>query len=249
MGYLNAENITKSFDGIKIIEDVSIHLDEGEIVSLLGVSGGGKTTLFNILSGLDMPEVGGKVILNGNNITGKPGEISYMLQKDLHQPHYTVLDNVALPLIVKKGMKKKEAREKANKHFEFFGLDGTQKKYPHQLSGGMKQRAALLRTYLASEGVALLDEPFSALDTITKGAVHKWYLEIMKEIKLSTLFVTHDIEEAILLSDRIYILSGKPGRISDEIIIDLPKPRVSDLTMSEEFLRYKRLIVEKIGQE
>lgn len=248
MGYLNAENITRSFDGVKIIENVSIHLNEGEIVSLLGVSGGGKTTLFNILSGLDTPDNDGKVMLNGKDITGKPGEISYMLQKDLLQPHYTVLDNVALPLIVKNGMKKKDARKKAEGYFASFGLDGAQKKYPHQLSGGMKQRAALLRTYLASEGVALLDEPFSALDTITRSSIHKWYLDIMKEIKLSTLFVTHDIEEAILLSDRIYILSGKPGKISDEIIIDLPKPRPENVTMSEAFLQYKRMIIEKIGQ-
>ncbi|MBQ6874311.1 MAG: ABC transporter ATP-binding protein [Clostridia bacterium] len=248
MGYLNAENITRSFDGVRIIENVSIHLNEGEIVSLLGVSGGGKTTLFNILSGLDTPDNDGKVMLNGKDITGKPGEISYMLQKDLLQPHYTVLDNVALPLIVKNGMKKKDARKKAEGYFASFGLDGAQKKYPHQLSGGMKQRAALLRTYLASEGVALLDEPFSALDTITRSSIHKWYLDIMKEIKLSTLFVTHDIEEAILLSDRIYILSGKPGKISDEIIIDLPKPRPENVTMSEAFLQYKRMIIEKIGQ-
>ncbi|MBE6746598.1 MAG: ABC transporter ATP-binding protein [Ruminococcaceae bacterium] len=248
MGYLNAENITRSFDGVRIIENVSIHLNEGEIVSLLGVSGGGKTTLFNILSGLDTPDNDGKVMLNGKDITGKPGEISYMLQKDLLQPHYTVLDNVALPLIVKNGMKKKDARKKAERYFASFGLDGAQKKYPHQLSGGMKQRAALLRTYLASEGVALLDEPFSALDTITRSSIHKWYLDIMKEIKLSTLFVTHDIEEAILLSDRIYILSGKPGKISDEIIIDLPKPRPENVTMSEAFLQYKRMIIEKIGQ-
>lgn len=248
MGYLNAENITRSFDGVKIIENVSIHLNEGEIVSLLGVSGGGKTTLFNILSGLDTPDNDGKVMLNGKDITGKPGEISYMLQKDLLQPHYTVLDNVALPLIVKNGMKKKDARKRAEGYFASFGLDGAQKKYPHQLSGGMKQRAALLRTYLASEGVALLDEPFSALDTITRSSIHKWYLDIMKEIKLSTLFVTHDIEEAILLSDRIYILSGKPGKISDEIIIDLPKPRPENVTMSEAFLQYKRMIIEKIGQ-
>lgn len=248
MGYLNAENITKSFDGVRIIENVSIHLNEGEIVSLLGVSGGGKTTLFNILSGLDTPDNDGKVMLNGKDITGKPGEISYMLQKDLLQPHYTVLDNVALPLIVKNGMKKKDARKKAEGYFASFGLDGAQKKYPHQLSGGMKQRAALLRTYLASEGVALLDEPFSALDTITRSSIHKWYLDIMKKIKLSTLFVTHDIEEAILLSDRIYILSGKPGKISDEIIIDLPKPRPENVTMSEAFLQYKRMIIEKIGQ-
>ena len=245
MEKLKAENITVSYNGENTIEDINIHLDEGEIVSLLGVSGSGKTTLFNILSGLMIPDCG-RVLLDGENITGKSGEMSYMLQKDLLQPHYTVLDNVALPLIIK-GEKKKIAREKALEHFAFFGLEGTEKKYPHELSGGMRQRAAFLRTYLASDAVALLDEPFSALDTITKSAVHQWYLDIMEKIKLSSLIVTHDIDEAILLSDRIYILSGKPGRISDEIIVDLPKPRNNSLTMSEEFLTYKRKIVEKIA--
>ena len=245
MEKLKASNITVSFDGVNIIEDVSIHLEEGEIVSLLGVSGSGKTTLFNVLSGLNVPD-SGSVLLDGEDITGKSGKMSYMLQKDLLLSHYTVLDNVSLPLIVK-GEKKKLAREKAAEHFEFFGLDGTEKKYPHQLSGGMRQRAAFLRTYLASEGVALLDEPFSALDTITKTAVHQWYLDIMKEIKLSSLIVTHDIDEAILLSDRIYILSGKPGKISDEIIVTLPKPRNNSLIMSEEFMAIKRKLVEKIA--
>lgn len=245
MEKLKASNITVSFDGVNIIEDVSIHLEEGEIVSLLGVSGSGKTTLFNVLSGLNIPD-SGRVLLDGEDITGKSGKMSYMLQKDLLLSHYTVLDNVSLPLIVK-GEKKKIAREKAAEHFEFFGLDGTEKKYPHQLSGGMRQRAAFLRTYLASEGVALLDEPFSALDTITKTAVHQWYLDIMKEIKFSSLIVTHDIDEAILLSDRIYILSGKPGKISDEIIVTLPKPRNNSLVMSEEFMAIKRKLVEKIA--
>lgn len=245
MEKLKASNITVSFDGVNIIEDVSIHLEEGEIVSLLGVSGSGKTTLFNVLSGLNIPD-SGRVLLDGEDVTGKTGKMSYMLQKDLLLSHYTVLDNVSLPLIVK-GEKKKIAREKAAEHFEFFGLDGTEKKYPHQLSGGMRQRAAFLRTYLASEGVALLDEPFSALDTITKTAVHQWYLDIMKEIKLSSLIVTHDIDEAILLSDRIYILSGKPGKISDEIIVTLPKPRNNSLVMSEEFMAIKRKLVEKIA--
>lgn len=245
MEKLKASNITVSFDGVNIIEDVSIHLEEGEIVSLLGVSGSGKTTLFNVLSGLNIPD-SGRVLLDGEDITGKTGKMSYMLQKDLLLSHYTVLDNVSLPLIVK-GEKKKLAREKAAEHFEFFGLDGTEKKYPHQLSGGMRQRAAFLRTYLASEGVALLDEPFSALDTITKTAVHQWYLDIMKEIRLSSLIVTHDIDEAILLSDRIYILSGKPGKISDEIIVTLPKPRNNSLVMSEEFMAIKRKLVEKIA--
>ena len=245
MEKLTAKNITVSYEGENVIEDINIHLNEGEIVSLLGVSGSGKTTLFNIVSGIALPD-SGKVLLDGEDVTGKTGKMSYMLQKDLLLPHYTVLDNVALPLIIS-GEKKKIAREKASEHFAFFGLEGTEKKYPHQLSGGMRQRAAFLRTYLASKGVALLDEPFSALDTITKTAVHQWYLDIMKEIKLSTLIVTHDIDEAILLSDRIYILSGKPGRISDEIIIDLPKPRNNSLVMEEEFLTYKRKIVEKIA--
>ena len=245
MEKLTAKNITVSYNGVNTIEDINIHLDEGEVVSLLGVSGSGKTTLFNILSGLMIPDCG-EVILDGEDITGKSGKMSYMLQKDLLLPHYTVLDNVSLPLIIK-GEKKKTAREKALEHFAFFGLDGTEKKYPHQLSGGMRQRAAFLRTYLASDSVALLDEPFSALDTITKSAVHQWYLDIMEKIKLSSLIVTHDIDEAILLSDRIYILSGKPGRITDEIIIDLPKPRQNSITVSEEFLTYKKKIVEKIA--
>ena len=245
MEKLTAEKITVIYDGENIIEDIDIHLCDGEVVSLLGVSGSGKTTLFNVLSGLSLPD-NGRVLLDGEDVTGQTGKMSYMLQKDLLLPHYTVLDNVALPLIVR-GEKKKVAREKALEHFDFFGLEGTEKKYPHQLSGGMGQRAAFLRTYLASDGVVLLDEPFSALDTITKTAVHQWYLDIMKEIKLASFIVTHDIDEAILLSDRIYILSGRPGKITDEIVVDLPKPRNNAITMSEEFLTYKRKIVEKIS--
>lgn len=245
MGNLTAKNITVSYEGENVIENINIHLKDGEIVSLLGVSGSGKTTLFNALSGIAPPDFG-SVLLDGEDITGQTGKLSYMLQKDLLLPYYTVLDNVALPLIVK-GEKKKIAREKAMEHFAFFGLNGTEKKYPHQLSGGMRQRAAFLRTYLFCDGVALLDEPFSALDAITKSSVHQWYLDIMKEIKLSSLIVTHDIDEAILLSDRIYILSGKPGKITDEIIVDLPKPRDNSMLMSHEFLTFKRKIVEKIA--
>lgn len=239
---LRAENINKSFGEKQVLKDVSIVLHEGEIISLLGVSGSGKTTLFNVLSGIYKPD-SGTVTLNDKDITGKPGEISYMLQKDLLFPYRKVIDNVCLPLILN-GEKKKKAREIANPYFETFGLEGTQMKYPSQLSGGMRQRAALLRTYLSSKGVALLDEPFSALDTITKSKIHKWYLNVMQDINLSTVFITHDIDEAILLSDRIYILSGKPGTVSDEIIIDVPKPRSNDFNLTDEFLKYKRQIVE-----
>ena len=244
MNSLKAEHITKIYDGRTIIEDINIELHPGEIVSLLGVSGSGKTTLFNVLSGLIVPEEG-KVMLDDEDITSKPGKLSYMLQKDLMFPHKKIIDNVSLPLVVK-GMKKKDARAKAAPLFEEFGLEGTQDKYPAQLSGGMRQRAALLRTYLASEGVALLDEPFSALDTITKSAIHKWYLDVMEHINLATLFITHDIDEAILLSDRIYILSGQPGKITDEIVISEKKPRKEDFNLTEEFLEYKRSIISKL---
>ncbi len=238
---LTVEGVTKSFGEKTVIRDISIRLDRGELVCLLGQSGAGKTTLFNVISGLYEPDAG-RVLLNGEDVTGRPGKISYMLQKDLLLPYRTVLDNAALPLIVR-GMKKSEARERAGAEFHKFGLDGYEKKYPSQLSGGMRQRAALLRTYLSASGVALLDEPFSALDTLTKSAMHKWYLGVMREIELSTLFITHDIDEAILLSDRIYIMSGKPGKITGEVAVDAPKPRPADFNLTEEFLQYKRTLV------
>lgn len=244
MEQLKVEGITKSFEGELIISDISLTLEEGELVSLLGVSGGGKTTLFNVIAGLSIPDAG-SVYLNGEDITGKPGKVSYMLQKDLLFPYRTIMDNVALPLFIK-GMKKKEAREKASEYFRQFGLEGTEKKYPSQLSGGMKQRAALLRTYLFSGSVALLDEPFSALDMMTKSAVHQWYLQIMSTIHLSTIFITHDIDEAILLSDRIYLLTGRPGQITREIVITQQKPRNRDFGVTEEFLEYKRQIISHL---
>jgi len=244
MAVLKVNGVYKSFEEEQIIKNISVELREGELVSLLGVSGGGKTTLFNIIAGLSVPDEG-NVILAEEDITGKPGRVSYMLQKDLLLPYRTIVDNVALPLMIR-GMKKKAAREKAASYFEEFGLAGTEKKYPAQLSGGMKQRAALLRTYLFSEKVALLDEPFSALDMLTKGAVHEWYLDVMEKIKLSTLFITHDIDEAILLSDRIYLLTGKPGTITKEIVIRQPKPRKKDFNLTEEFLAYKREIISHL---
>lgn len=246
MAVLNVNGVSKSFEDGEVIKNITLELHEGELVSLLGVSGGGKTTLFNIIAGLSAPDTG-NVILDGEDITGKPGNVSYMLQKDLLLPYRTIVDNVALPLLIR-GMSKKEAREKASGYFEEFGLLGTEKKYPAQLSGGMKQRAALLRTYLFSEKVALLDEPFSALDMLTKGTVHEWYLDVMEKIKLSTLFITHDIDEAILLSDRIYLLTGKPGTITKEIVIKEPKPRRKDFNLTEKFLEYKREIISHLEE-
>lgn len=244
MSDLTVTDVTLAYENTNIIEDISIELHDNELVCLLGASGGGKTTLFNVISGLKKPDKG-KIMLNGRDITGQPGHISYMLQKDLLLPYRTIEDNVALPLLTK-GEKKKEARRKAGELFEEFGLEGTQKKYPKQLSGGMRQRAALLRTYMFSRDVALLDEPFSALDTLTKSDMHRWYLDVMDKIHLSTLFITHDIDEAILLSDRIYLLTGRPGRITEEIVIREPKPRRKDFNLTDEFLRYKKDILKKL---
>lgn len=240
---LQVRNVSVEFDEKKIIENISIDLREGELVCILGSSGVGKTTLFNVISGLIAPTCG-TVFLNGENILKKSGKISYMLQKDLLLPFKTIIDNVSLPLVIK-GEKKSIAREKAQKYFAEFGLAGTEKKYPNQLSGGMRQRAALLRTYMFSCEVALLDEPFSALDAITKRKMQNWYLNIMEKIKLSTLFITHDIDEAILISKRIYIISGNPGKITKEIKIDLPKNENGDeVTLTEKFIEYKRKILK-----
>lgn len=246
MAQLTVEGVCKSFDGEEIIRDISMELNKGELVSLLGISGGGKTTLFNIIAGLSTPDKG-RVLMDGEDITGRPGRVSYMLQKDLLFPFRTIEDNVALPLIIQ-GMNKKDARKKAGQYFDQFGLEGTQRKYPVQLSGGMRQRVALLRTYLFSGSVALLDEPFSALDMLTKQSVHSWYLNVMEQIQLSTLFITHDIDEAVLLSDRIYLLTGRPGVITGEIVVKEPKPRTGDFQVTEAFLEYKREILRHLEQ-
>lgn len=244
MAELIVSNVSAAYENENVIENISIELHNNELVSLLGVSGGGKSTLFNVIAGLLKPR-SGHILLNGNEITGVPGQVSYMLQKDLLLPYRTVQDNVALPLLLK-GEKKAVAREKVSGFFSQFGLAGTQRQYPYQLSGGMRQRAALLRTYMASKDIMLLDEPFSALDTLTKSEMHKWYLDVVEQIGISTLFITHDIDEAILLSDRIYLLGGHPGQITDEIVIRVPRPRKRDFNLTPEFLQYKKSMIEKL---
>lgn len=240
---LEIKNIHKSFGDKQVLKDVSLSLNEGEIVGLLGASGSGKSTIFNIISGTLSPD-SGSVLLKGEDITDRVGMVSYMLQKDLLLPHLTIEENVALPLIIRR-VNRFDAISEVHKYFHTFGIDGTEKRYPYSLSGGMRQRAALLRTYMNKNKVILLDEPFSALDMITKGKMHDWFLEVMDSIKLSSIFVTHDVDEAIYLSERIYIL-GNNGSIRAEIKIDEPHPRHDDFKLSEKFLEYKKQIISML---
>jgi ABC-type nitrate/sulfonate/bicarbonate transport system ATPase subunit len=243
----NCEHITKNYEGSPVVQDIKLELPQGGFVSLLGPSGVGKTTLFNVLAGVDRPDAG-KVFLRGEDITGIPGKTGYMLQKDLLLEYRSVLDNVILPLLIR-GEKKKAAREQAAAFFPQFGLAGCEKKYPRQLSGGMRQRAALLRTCMAHNEIILLDEPFSALDAITRRQMQWWYCEIAEKMKLSTIFITHDVEEALMLSDTVYIMYGVPGQITKTIEIKPPRPRDRSFLVSSEFAEQKQVVLEAIGLE
>jgi ABC-type nitrate/sulfonate/bicarbonate transport system ATPase subunit len=236
--------IAKCYEGAPVVEDVSLEVPRGGFVSLAGPSGAGKTTLFNVLAGVDSPDAG-RVLLAGEDITGISGRVSYMPQKDLLLEYRTVLDNVILPLLIR-GQKKKAARDYAAGFFPRFGLAGYEQKYPAQLSGGMRQRAALLRTCMLNNPVILLDEPFSALDAITRLRMHGWFLDIAQTMGFSTLLITHDVEEAVTLSDRVYIMNGRPGRIVRHIDIVPRRPRGGEFATSAEAARYKREILEAI---
>jgi ABC-type nitrate/sulfonate/bicarbonate transport system ATPase subunit len=244
---LEVKHIKKTFEDTPVIEDVSLRLHENEFVSLLGLSGSGKSTVFNIISGLVMPDAG-EVVIDGRNYTGKTGRVSYMHQKDLLMPWKKIIDNVAIPFILK-GQGKKQARAEVKDYFKVFGLEGFEDKYPFQLSGGMRQRAALMRTYIFSRDIMLLDEPFGGLDAITRSKMHCWLLEVLENLKTSILFITHDIEEAVFLSDRIYVLSKRPARVKEEIVIDLPKPRDRKIVTSEDFNKIKRNILNLLDEK
>ena len=208
---LEARSLTLSWDGGKTIvaQDVSVHLNAGETVCLVGRSGCGKTTLLHALSGLTTP-ISGRLLVHGEDVTGVPGHVSYMLQKDLLLPNLTIIDNVCLPLTLA-GTKRKDAHEKARPLFERFGLAGTEQSWPSELSGGMRQRAAFLRTYLMGNDVVLLDEPFSALDALTRQDIRGWYQATAKELGIASLMITHDVGEAIAIADRVYALVGSPA--------------------------------------
>lgn len=236
---ISLSNIGKSFGGQPILKDIDFCVRKGEFVSIIGPSGCGKSTLFNMITGL-IPHDGGTLLVKG--------DMGYMQQKDLLLPWKTTLENVVLPLDLR-GADKKASREKAGQYMALMGLKGYEGKYPHQLSGGMKQRASFLRTFLSSGEILLLDEPFGALDAMTRGKMQKWLLEMKNTLNTTIAFITHDIEEAVFLSDRIYILSERPGRVKEEIPVDFFKGNKTERLLSQELLKIKEDIAKKLSDE
>ena len=249
---LKTEALSKAFpaaagnaDRVRALEGVDMNIGAGEFVSIVGPSGCGKSTLFNLLAGLDRPS-GGKIFLDGRPADRLLGEIGYMPQADLLMPWRTVLDNTALGLILN-GMGRREARERALAEFPRFGLSGFENVWPTQISGGMRQRAALLRTFLAGREVMLLDEPFGALDALTRQEMQQWLLEIWQADRKTILFVTHDVEEALFLSDRVYVMSGRPGRIELCLEVGLERPRELGRTLlAPEFTEMKARLLQPL---
>lgn len=233
---IEIKNLSYSFGTSKILKNINLNVEENEIVSIIGTSGVGKSTLFNLIAGiLDLQE--GEILIDGSN--DYKSKVAYMLQKDLLFEHKTIVENIILPLIINK-IEKKVAIEEAKKILKTFALFDYANKYPKQLSGGMRQRIALIRTYMFKRKIFLLDEAFSALDAITKRELHNWYLKLANDFKLTTILITHDVEEAVLLSDKIYILANKPGEIIKEIKIELDKTKDIELQR----LVYKKEIIE-----
>jgi len=238
---LSLKNISKSFGDRKILHNISLDMEEGEFVSLLGPSGSGKSTLFSLIGGLLVPDEG-DIWLDGQVITNKSGHISYMPQQPSLFPWRTVLDNTLLgqELSGKKDLTEaKRLLEKAN-------LGDMIGAYPHQLSGGMRQRVAFIRALLSPQPIMLLDEPFSALDAFTRLDMQKWLLETWEEYEQSILFITHDIEEALFLSDKIVILSSHPAEIKEIVHVPFGRPRDESLLLSYDFLDWKKELTEKI---
>jgi ABC-type nitrate/sulfonate/bicarbonate transport system ATPase subunit len=236
--------VGKRFQGregeVVALADVDLVAEPGTFVSIIGPSGCGKSTLFNIVAGLMEPSAG-EVRLGGQRVDRRAGEIAYMPQKDLLFPWRTIIDNAIVGLQVA-GVSRREARRRAEPLIERFGLTGFARAYPPELSGGMRQRTAFLRTVIQGRPAMLLDEPFGALDSLTRADMQRWLLGVWEEFRTTVVFVTHDVAEAVFLSDRVYVMAPRPGRICAIVDVDLPRPRDLGIEETDAFTAIERLL-------
>ncbi|MEW4430835.1 ABC transporter ATP-binding protein [Paenibacillus pabuli] len=250
---LEVQDVHASFqerrNKLSVLNGLSLSVKQGEFVAIVGPSGCGKSTLFHIIGGLLKPQTG-QVLMNGQNVTGQRGKISYMPQQPALFPWRTIEDNVLLAGEVSAHTPPKaEALAEARKWLSSVGLGGFEQAYPHMLSGGMQQRAAFLRALLSPQELMLLDEPFSALDALTRSDMQRWLLDIWEQNRRSVLFITHNIEEALLLADRIYVLSNRPATVLHEVHVPFDRPRREEITEEKAFLERKRQISEWMKEE
>lgn len=229
---------------LAVLDDISLEVEPGEFVALVGPTGCGKSTLLNILAGLIRPS-SGTVFAAGAEVTGAVGHASYMMQDDLLLPWRTVLQNVTLGPELS-GQDHRAARAEATDLLEVFGLQSFESFYPHMLSGGMRQRVALMRTVLSGRPILLLDEPFRSIDMLTRQRLHEWVLDLQRRFTLTMVLITHDPDEAVFLSDRTLVLSSRPASVVDTVPIDLPRPRRRELLGTPEFARHKQAVLQRL---
>ncbi|MFB9860209.1 ABC transporter ATP-binding protein [Salinicoccus siamensis] len=237
---LRIEDLTHTFKGtqdIDVLDGLSITIRDGEFVTLLGPSGSGKSTIFNLIGGLIEPDQG-DIFIDGKRVNGTRGNISYLPQQDSLLPWRTIEDNLVLVQEINGSVDRKRAR----KWLKRAGLGGYEDSYPNTLSGGMRQRVAFIRSLLSPQQLMLLDEPFGALDELTRLDMQDWLLKMWETDRRSVLFITHSIEEAIYMSDRILILSDKPAKIIKEIQVPFERPRHHDITLEDTFTKLRREI-------
>lgn len=232
---------------VTAVDDMSFSIERGEFVSIIGPSGCGKSTVFNILGGL-VGGYEGKVSVGGDLISGPHPSIGMVFQEESTFPWRTVLDNVAFPLEVK-GVRKAERYETARRFIDMVGLNGFEQRYPAELSGGMRQRVAIARTLVFEPKILLMDEPFAALDEQTRLLLGDKVLKIQEELKQTTLLITHNITEAVQLSDRVIIMTFRPGKVKRVVDIHLPRPRTDDIVGSEAFGRHVAEIWNDLREE
>jgi ABC-type nitrate/sulfonate/bicarbonate transport system ATPase subunit len=242
---LQLRNLRKRFGDIDVLRDVSLTVRPGEFVSILGPSGAGKSTIFKMLTGATAADAG-SITFNGGPLTGQRSPFAFMPQHDALMPWRRILDNTTLGLEVQ-GLSRGAARDRVRPLFAEFGLAGFEQHYPAQLSGGMRQRAALLRTVVQQREMLLLDEPFGALDALTRASMQRWLQSMWQHHSWTALLITHDVREAVFLSDRIYVLTARPARVLTEITVPLPRPR-TELASQEASAIEARLLETLLNQ-